>query len=472
MKPIFRYITMVVFCAFAKAGTSQNAISDLQQTLSFTEYIGYVKQHHPILKQANLQLEIGTANLLKARGGFDPKIEVDYDRKKFKNTEYFDQLNATFKIPTWYGVEFKANFEENTGAFLNPSLTVPEGGLYSAGVSFSLAQGFLINERMAMLKKAKFFLDQSSAERDLVINEVIFEASKAYFEWLEAAQEFTIYDQFLNNADIRWKAVKRNVEVGEMAAIDSVEAKIALQSRMLKLEAARLKQKKAVLQLSNYLWIDEVPVELQDQVTPLVPNIAMVVSSLDLKGNRWNDDIWMQHPKLRGLDAKISGLKIDQSLKRNMLLPKLDVQYNFLSSEGTLFEMYNTSNYKAFVNFSVPIFLRKERGDLQLANLKVQDANFEKVAVSLVIQNKMEAAKAEIASLDIQQDLIKEIVSNYGRMLTAEERKFELGESSLFLINVREQKLIEASLKENELKIKTLHANVQLFNAMGISEVF
>ena len=107
-----------------------------------------------------------------------------------------------------------------------------------------------------------------------------------------------------------------------------------------------------------------------------------------------------------------------------------------------------------------------------MANLKVQDANFEKVAVSLVIQNKMEAAKAEIASLDIQQDLIKEIVSNYGRMLTAEERKFELGESSLFLINVREQKLIEASLKENELKIKTLHANVQLFNAMGISEVF
>ena len=31
-----------------------------------------------------------------------------YNTKEFKNTEYYDELNAAFKIPTWYGVEFKA----------------------------------------------------------------------------------------------------------------------------------------------------------------------------------------------------------------------------------------------------------------------------------------------------------------------------------------------------------------------------
>ena len=83
------------------------------------------------MKQANLIINKSEAKLMKARGAFDPKLEVDYDRKKFKNTEYYDRLNASFKIPTWFGVELKGNFEENTGDFLNPQAFIPEDGLYS-----------------------------------------------------------------------------------------------------------------------------------------------------------------------------------------------------------------------------------------------------------------------------------------------------------------------------------------------------
>ncbi len=64
--------------------------------LRFNEYLGYVKKYHPIAKQAELQLGVGQANLMKARGGFDPKIEVDYNQKKFKGSEYYDKLNAAF----------------------------------------------------------------------------------------------------------------------------------------------------------------------------------------------------------------------------------------------------------------------------------------------------------------------------------------------------------------------------------------
>jgi hypothetical protein len=131
----------------------ENSVDISSEILTFEEFLGFVKKHHPLVKQANLVLSIGEANLLKARGGFDPKFEVDFDRKKFKGIEYYDQLNSTFKIPTWYGVELKANFEQNSGQFLDPSLTAPNEGLYSAGVSFSLAQGILINDRMAALKQ-------------------------------------------------------------------------------------------------------------------------------------------------------------------------------------------------------------------------------------------------------------------------------------------------------------------------------
>ena len=71
--------------------------------------------------------------------------------------------------------------------------------------------------------------------------------------------------------------------------------------------------------------------------------------------------------------------------------------------------------------------------------------------------------KSKIVSID-------GLLTNYKTMLIAEERKFELGESSLFLINSREQKLIEAALKTNSLQIKFLNAYARLYNALGISE--
>lgn len=462
-------LAMILF-AFAKDGLAQIDIKGLEQVLSFEVYLGYVKQQHPLLKQANLQLSVGEASLLKSRGGFDPKIEVDYDRKKIKNTEYYDLLNATFKIPTWYGIEFKANFEENTGAFLNPNLVVPDGGLYSAGISFSLAQGFLINERMAMLKKARFFVDQTTAQRDLLVNNLIFDASTAYFEWVEANNEQQIYASFLDNAKLRFEGVKRSVELGDKAAIDSTEAKMSFQNRKLNLEAAKLKTRKASLKASNFLWFNNVPLEIEENIMPIMPDDTIISSSLYLEGIT-NDSIMLaNHPKLRSIDAKVNRIEIERSLKRNKLLPKLDFQYNFLTQNGDQLNSFNTANYKAAVNFSIPIFLRKERGDVQLANLKLQDASFDRAATSLAIQNKIIAVNAELSSLQKQNSIIDGLLTNYKTMLTAEERKFELGESSLFLINSREQKLIEVALKTNSLQIKFLNAYARLYNALGISE--
>ena len=464
-----KYIFILILCF--NASIAQNKIPEAKQFLSFKEYLGYVKKHHPLIKQANLKLSIGEASLLKSRGGFDPKIEIDYDRKKFKGTEYFDQLNTIFKIPTWFGVEFKANFEQNSGVYLNPNLTVPDDGLYSAGVSFSLAQGLLINDRMATLKKAKVFIKQTKADKEMIVNDLIYKASLAYFKWFEASKELVIYTRFLDNAKIRFRGVKRNVELGEKAAIDSVEATITLKNRKLNLEIAKLKTRKAMFEASNYLWVNSVPLEIQENIMPKKPTEETLSNSFFFKNRTEEQNVLVNHPKIRSLEAKIDEIDIDRYLKKNKLLPKIDLQYNFLSSDVNQLNTFKTANYKAFLNFSFPLFLRKERGDLKLAKLKLQEANFKLISTSLKIQNKINAIVSELYSLEKQNTLIDTIVTDYSLMLSAEERKFQLGESSLFLINSREQKLISAELKANSLMVKRLKANASLYNAYGFYSV-
>ena len=75
-----------VFLCFSLNVSAQQLIDT---TMTLSEYLGYVKAFHPIVKQANLIVNESELKLLKSRGAFDPKIEVDYDRKKFENTDFY-----------------------------------------------------------------------------------------------------------------------------------------------------------------------------------------------------------------------------------------------------------------------------------------------------------------------------------------------------------------------------------------------
>jgi len=435
--------------------------------LGFIEYLGYVKKYHPVVKQADLTIDMAQANVMKARGGFDPKIEVDYDRKKFKGTEYYDLLNATFKIPTWYGIELKADFEQNEGDFINPERTVPTDGLYSAGLSFSLGQGFLTNQRMATLKRAKIFREQTFAERELLVNSILYKAALAYFDWYIAYNEVLVFNNILENSEKRFNNVKRSALLGDKAIIDTVEAKIAFQSRTLGLEQTRLEFLKKSLELSNFLWLtDNVPLELQENVIPSQNIDEEIEIALNIQGVPLTSLTLENHPKMRSLGLEIDGLEVDKRLKANKLLPVIDLTYNFLTQEPDVPNSLNMSQYKAGVRFTVPLFLRKERGDYRIAKQKVAFANFKLVTERMTLQNKITSIYNELESLQEQTTVIKDIVKNYQQLLSAEERKFNFGESSLFLVNSREQKYIESRLKQLEIRHKQMTAKAVLFNTL------
>lgn len=438
--------------------------------LNFREYLGYVKKYHPVAKQAEMVMSVGQANLMKARGGFDPKITLDYSTKEFKGSEYYDLLNSTFKVPTWYGIELKGEFEQYSGEYLNAERNVPDDGLYSAGVALSLGRGSWINERMATVKKAKFFREQSKADRDLLVNQILFDASLAYFNWLQAYRNSLLFKDFLLNAKVRLKGVNRSAQSGEIAAIDTVEAKIAVQNRALEREQANVTLRNARLELSNYLWMgDNIPMELQEGVVPDTSLDTEIDQALEILGKPLDSFVLENHPKLRSLSYKIDGLVVDKRLKTNKLLPRIDVEYKFITDEPEYLNSFETQNYKAGLNFELPLFLRKERGDLKLAKLKLRDAQFELDNAEVQIQNKITAIYNELDSFENQNVLIDEIVSSYAALLAAEERKFSFGESSLFLINSRESKLIDAVLKQNQVENKYFTAKAKLFNSLAVN---
>ena len=456
-----------LFLAFLLFGITASAQEIASKEFTFNEFLGYVKKYHPLVKNANLNIDAAQANLMMARGGFDPKIEVDFSQKQFKNQEYYSILNSSFKIPTWYGVEIKAGFDNNEGVYLNPENKTPNQGLTSLGISVPLGQGLFINQRMADVRKAKIQLQLSLSERKLQSIAVLYDASLAYFNWKKTFDEVLLYEEYNTNAQIRFKGIQSLIQQGDKPAIDSIEAGIIVKNRQLNLEDAKLKLAKAKLELSNFLWLENnIPLEIADELIP-EKQLEFTIQEILKTNDLLNSDFSMtNHPKINALQSKIEMLNVDKKLKANMLLPKIDLGYSYLS-EPTYFNNYQLEDYKIGLDFYFPLFLRKERGSLKLAKYKVQETEFTLNLEKVQLVNKINAQKTEIESLLKQKDLIKGLVTDNLTMLNSEERLFSFGESSLFLINTRENNVVSAQLSKIALENRFYISNSELFKIMA-----
>lgn len=427
-----------------------------QRILKPQEFFNLILLNHPIAKQSALLPEIGNATVLKARGSFDPKVFQETSQKYYNSSQYYSLLNAGLKVPTWYGLELKAGLQEGRGLNVDSQWDTPENGLAYAGASLTLGKGLFIDQRRADLRKAKLYQTLTIAEQRLQINSLLLESGNAYWDWFFYSNAEKIMQEALVVADQRLKAVIRIAELGDRAGIDTVEARIQVQNRKSLYEQYRLERRNAQLAVSSFLWNENVvPLELTDSLISITHESLLVnnVSSSDLI---WKDSSLVNHPYLEVSAMKIEQLKVDRQLRSEYLKPELNLHYNLLSEPINQNPAANLSieNYKWGLEFSIPLFLRKERGNLKLSKLKLLEAElgYEQDKVELTMKISASINKWENSAL--QCEIMTQLVKDSKQLLEAEQILFENGESSLFLINAREVAYLQAVLKKIETQAK------------------
>jgi outer membrane protein len=462
------------FSLSAQVVSTNPAILDTsaQNILSLREFYGQIMEFHPFVRQANLLNEVARQEVRIAWGGFDPKLTADYQQKQFAGTEYYSLWSSKFKIPTWIG-DVHAGYDRVVGTYVNPENFIRPSeavGQTNLGISIPLGRGFAIDERRNTLRQAQIYRDIADAEKVKIINKVLLGAAKDYWEWYFVYRQFIWVSQGVELARLRFEGTKQRVKMGELAAMDSVQAKITYQNRLVSLRQADVELTNARLILSNYMWGNgDTPLEIKEETVPEVfgadkrfVDEATLRSMVDFAKEK--------HPEIRKLVGKLKQLEVEQRFQVNNLLPTLDVNYNLLrniqgSDETTRF-MFN-NNYKWGLNFEFPLLLRKERGKLQQVRVKQVQNNFELMQTRREIQNAIQTSYNELKNLEQQIQLQQEMVQNYEVLVAGEIKKFGAGESNLFLINTFETALIDSQVKLESQKAKYEKARAMLTWASG-----
>jgi outer membrane protein TolC len=442
-----------------------------QNTISIRNTLDLINQYHPIAKQADLKVDMSKAALMSVRGAFDPAFYLNNEQKTIDGKNYFYYSNPELKIPTWYGIEVKAGFENNYGDKLSAEST--SGKSSYLGVSIPLLKDVLIDKRRSDLAQSKILVQLSKEERQLLLNDLYLDGASSFWQWTYAFQKQQLFSNIMSNAKNRFDFIKKSFVSGDRAAIDTVEGLLQLQNIMNLQSQAWAEQIEEQSKLSNFLWdAQQQPYELNERVIPDSSWLKIDLNKIELPSLlQVIEEASMSHPKLKALEFKTDMLQVERQYKVQNLLPTFRVNYNFLNKGYQFSNPINQSlysnNYKAGVQFGLPLFLRQARGDLKQANLKIELQKEEIKQVKLEIENKIKKYYAELVAFKNQQVLTNISVDNARKLLDAEFQRFEIGESSLFLVNNRELKYIELLLKSYELKSKFFKTLVALNWAKG-----
>lgn len=433
------------------------------QTLTdytYNSFLNSVKKQNPLSARANNNNTYAKVQLRAAKGNFDPQLTSSIESKQFNSSSYFTYVNAELKQPLYTSQYLKAGYQYGQGLYLNPEGSTPVAGIPYIGIEASLLQGLMFDKRRAQVVKAEHYYDYYEAEQKIQMNDIMFTASNIYVDALFTKKISNLYGYFATLANQRLKGISDLANVGEKPSIDTVEAAIFLQGRLLDKQAAEIEFIKKLNELSvvNALPTDVTVQKLNfsDSLEQVYTQIIKIVQQTMLNDQTTN-------PLISQYLAKQKILDTEKRLKREMIKPVLDVSYNFLNTSSSITSpVLNTSSYKWGASFSFPVFLRKPRNEYKMADLDAKNNELETVNKQNQLNFKR---KSILQSIQILADQIAnaERSAKYSKLLVEGERlKFLNGESSLFLLNSRESKWLETELKLTEYKLKFIKFFIEL----------
>ncbi len=440
-------------------------VSQTAALYDYNTFLNSVKEANPLAGKARNSSEYGRAMLKAARGNFDPQLSSSIESKQFKSSHYYTFGSAELKQPLYTSQYLKLGYQYGDGIYLNPERNTPQIGTPYIGMEASILQGLLFDKRRAEVVKARHYYDYFDAEQKIQMNDLLYSASATYAEVLYTKRVSDLYAYFADLADERLRGISALSSAGERPSIDTIEAAIFLQGRLLDQQAGKIELFKKVTEISflnpQSQNASAPQVNFSDSLE-LLYNLAVKSVGRTMAGEQTTNPLIAQYM------AKQKVLDTEKRLKREMIKPVLDVSYNFLNtSTDVLYPNLSINNYKWGATFSMPLFLRKSRNEYKMASLEANSNQLETVNKQNQINFKRRYI-LEALGITAGQITNAERSAAYSKLLVEAERlKFTNGESSLFLLNSRENKWLETELKLAEYRLKFIKAFLELTYVNG-----
>lgn len=417
--------------------------------LQLEEVLASVDRHYPPLLVAIQDKVIADADITVAESRFDVALKGGYegDYLGYYRNDYYKA--GVEQATQFQGMSYFTGYTLGRGSYptYEGKRQTDGGGEYKAGVRMPALRDRAIDSRRAELQKATLgrrIADLGVDQQRLLIVQL---ATRRYYDWLAAGRRHQAALAVLKVAELRDQQLKEATRLGQIPQIDvtdNLRAILTRRAQVIELERAL---QLAAIELSLFLR--------DDKGDPRLPAAAMLPPAFPAL-RAWDEQRMMEdielavkrRPEMQRFAMQRGQVEIDRKLARNQLMPNMDVALSYTRELGDRVVRRGPDELELALIFDMPLQRRSAKGRDQAALARItQFDQRERFARDQVVAEVRDAYSALVAAWRRAQ-VLREEVEIARQLETAERVRFELGEGTLFLVNLREQAAFDTEIRE------------------------
>lgn len=430
---------------------SKSKKSSASTVLLLDDVIAATLERHPALNAEKQERVSADADVLSAEGAFDPSIKGDV--LSYVTGGYSGNYGSTYveQPLKFYGSKVMGGYRIGDGTFpiYDNWYETNSGGEVGVGVEVPLLRDGPIDRRRATIGKAESgqqIADSMIEQRKI---ELARAAALTYWDWTAARNKVRVYRRLLQVAEERDRQISERVSKGDLPDFDRVDNQRAVLQRRSQLLTAERGVKSAEFSLSlfyrnhvaepqtveRFQALDRIPLPLFVPVHTVADPFAEAAEA---------------RPEFKNIKAQREQNKIELELARNQVLPRLDLRVFSYNDYGTGNPKLEDPEVKAGLRIEIPLATRTQKGRIDYYESRQKKLQFtetflrERIRADVqdalnaldIARSKVEVAAAEVKASD---DLAR-----------GELKRFDLGDSNLIFVNLREQNAADAEVREIE----------------------
>lgn len=462
-----------------------------QLSLSLEEAIERALKNNNDIDASKNDVQIAEFNLRGARGIYDPRIDAQsyYDSTStptasliggavngsVTQTRYFGTAGLSGWTP-YYGGSYALRFDStrsltsNTNATLNPQFPT----LLTATYTQPLFRNFRTDNNRRLIEIARKNLSLSDAQFRQRAIDVIASVEQAYWDLAFALRNLQVQIDAVRTARTQLESNQRQVEKGVLPPIDLVAASAQITTFEQSVYLAQESVTRAENTLKTLMLEDRTSSVWYQPITPTSPiNLEPPRIGLEVALT----EAMKERPEITQFEASEAINEIDQKYFRNQTKPQIDLvgSYTAQGLAGTvtpaganrvpenLIGGYGSSlgnlaaldypSYRVGVTISLPwgnkiakanlgrVLVEKDR----IANQRAQAEQIIEAEVRNALQ-ALRSAEARLASAAAGR-------SSAEQLFSSEQRQFQAGTTTFFLVQQRQTELVIA--RGSELQAQT-----------------
>jgi len=395
----------------------------------------YLTKENPFVYDNLAKEQIDKQKVRFYEGNFDTKLSAKYDNKDYALTQgEFLEFNVAKPIEN--GMDFLLGYRKATGVQEYNNIKTGNDGEIRMGVKIPVSSVIAgVNERELQLKTSRLENKKLQLNTQNNLQKFYYKIVSEYYKLLYQKNLLSLELNLLDTAKKRMKFVQKRVKNGLLPKVSFIEVNQQILNRKQRFVHAKNALEKNIEIFVMYLGIKKNTFEKVYTIPKLKKHVTLPSLSKAIKYAIRN------RPDLLIYDYKLKQQEMQKGYVKQLNYPDVNVELYGLH------DIQHGNGYKVSVNMDFPLERRKFEGKNEEVKMKIMQIENQKEMKISTIKSTLSYLINSMKNLQTNLYNSQKEINAAKKLEKAELKKYTLGLSTLFLVNLREISTLEIRKK-------------------------